>query len=328
MTHYILTQKPNTINVFMSYINNEEKPFINKEKTIAVLTKNLSSCEHIISMYNKYGSECISFLTENFILFDKKTQTILAFTAPNSPPHFYGITVTDSFWISTKLLDKNQRKTYKILSQNSSFIKTILQEPKITKCKRIRISEETKHKKMGNLLNALKGLFGNEERRILMLGIDGAGKTTILYKLKMGENINTVPTIGFNVESLQFRNIKFTVWDVGGQDRIRKLWRHYYEGTNGLIYVVDSNDVNRIEESSLELEKLLREDEMRNAVLLILANKQDLPNAVSVSELTERLGLHRLRDRAWNVQATCAMSGDGLHEGMEWLATSIKNSRK
>jgi len=180
---------------------------------------------------------------------------------------------------------------------------------------------------MGNLLNALRGLLGNEEKRILMLGIDGAGKTTILYKLKMGENINTVPTIGFNVESLQFRNIKFTVWDVGGQDRIRKLWRHYYEGTNGLIYVVDSNDVNRIEESSLELEKLLREQEMSNACLLVLANKQDLPNAVSVSELTERLGLHRLRDRAWNVQATCAMSGDGLHEGMEWLATAIKNNR-
>jgi len=173
----------------------------------------------------------------------------------------------------------------------------------------------------------LRGLLGNEEKRILMLGIDGAGKTTILYKLKMGENINTVPTIGFNVESLQFRNIKFTVWDVGGQDRIRKLWRHYYEGTNGLIYVVDSNDVNRIEESSLELEKLLREQEMSNACLLVLANKQDLPNAVSVSELTERLGLHRLRDRAWNVQATCAMSGDGLHEGMEWLATAIKNNR-
>jgi signal recognition particle receptor subunit beta len=95
-----------------------------------------------------------------------------------------------------------------------------------------------------------------------------------------------------------------------------------------LIYVVDSNDVKRIEESALELEKLLREEEMRNAVLLVLANKQDLPNAVSVSELTERLGLHRIRDRPWNVQATCAMSGDGLHEGMEWLSNAIKGVKK
>jgi len=178
---------------------------------------------------------------------------------------------------------------------------------------------------VGSLVSALRNLFGSEERRILMLGIDGAGKTTVLYKLKMGEVITTVPTIGFNVETVQYRNIKFTVWDVGGQDRIRKLWRHYYEGTHGLIYVVDSNDRDRIDESAIELEKLLREEELRDSVALILANKQDLPNAVSVSELTERLGLHRLRDRAWNVQACCAISGDGLHEGMEWLANAIKH---
>jgi ADP-ribosylation factor protein 1 len=181
---------------------------------------------------------------------------------------------------------------------------------------------------MGNLVKALKGLFGNEERRILMLGIDGAGKTTMLYKLKMGEIIDTFPTIGFNVETLQYRNIKFSSWDVGGQTRMRKLWRHYYEGTDGLIYVVDSNDVQRIEESSLELEKLLHEEELRNAVLLILANKQDLPNAVSISELTDRLGLRRIRDRPWNVQATCATSGDGLYEGMEWLSNMIFKNLK
>eukprot|EP01129_Flabellula_baltica_P003442 TRINITY_DN131_c0_g2_i1.p1 TRINITY_DN131_c0_g2~~TRINITY_DN131_c0_g2_i1.p1 ORF type:complete len:197 (+),score=46.78 TRINITY_DN131_c0_g2_i1:50-592(+) len=178
---------------------------------------------------------------------------------------------------------------------------------------------------MGGLLSAFKGLFGKEERRILMLGLDAAGKTTVLYKLKMGEVVTTVPTIGFNVETVEYRNIKFTVWDVGGQDRIRRLWRHYYEGTNGLIYVVDSNDRERIEESAIELEKLLREDELADASVLILANKQDLPNAVSVSELTEKLGMHNLRDRAWNVQATCAVSGDGLHEGMEWLSNAVKN---
>jgi len=178
---------------------------------------------------------------------------------------------------------------------------------------------------MGNLFDTLKGIIGKKERRILMLGIDGAGKTTILYKLKMGENINTVPTIGFNVETLQFKNIKFTVWDVGGQTRIRNLWRHYYEGSHGLIFVVDCNDVKRIEESAIVLESLLNSEEMRQAVLLVLANKQDLPNAISVSELTERLGLHKIRDRPWNVQATCAQSGDGLVEGMQWLANAINN---
>eukprot|EP01130_Rhizamoeba_saxonica_P005402 TRINITY_DN2159_c0_g1_i1.p1 TRINITY_DN2159_c0_g1~~TRINITY_DN2159_c0_g1_i1.p1 ORF type:complete len:204 (-),score=52.02 TRINITY_DN2159_c0_g1_i1:86-634(-) len=181
---------------------------------------------------------------------------------------------------------------------------------------------------MGGFFSIFKDLVGKEEKRILMLGIDGAGKTTCLYKLKMGEVVTTVPTIGFNVETVEYKNIKFTVWDVGGQDRIRKLWRHYYEGTNGLIYVVDSNDRERIEESALELEKLLQEEELHDACVLILANKQDLPNAVSVSELTEALGMFRLRDRQWNVQATCATSGDGLHEGMEWLSNAIKNQRR
>jgi len=178
---------------------------------------------------------------------------------------------------------------------------------------------------MGGLVAALQNLFDNTPKRILLLGIDGAGKTTVLYKMKLGETIHTAPTIGFNVETVQYRNIKFTMWDVGGQDRIRKLWRHYYEGTNGLIYVVDSNDTARIDESAIELEKLLKEEELSNATLLVFANKQDLPNAVSVSELTERLGLHRLRDRAWNVQACCAVSGDGLHEGLEWFSSAIKN---
>ena len=85
-------------------------------------------------------------------------------------------------------------------------------------------------------------LFGNKQVRILMVGLDAAGKTTILYKLKLGDVVTTIPTIGFNVETVEYKNIKFTVWDVGGQDRIRPLWRHYFQNTQGLIFVVDSND--------------------------------------------------------------------------------------
>jgi len=95
-----------------------------------------------------------------------------------------------------------------------------------------------------------------------------------LYKLKLGEVVTTIPTIGFNVETVEYKNLSFTVWDVGGQDKIRPLWRHYYQGTNGLIYVVDSNDRDRIEDAREELTKMLNEDEMRDAVLLVFANKQ------------------------------------------------------
>merc|ERR1719329_2012263 len=87
--------------------------------------------------------------------------------------------------------------------------------------------------------------MGKQEMRILMVGLDAAGKTTILYKFKLGEVVTTIPTIGFNVETVEYKNISFTMWDVGGQDRIRPLWRRYYQGTNGLIYVVDSNDRDR-----------------------------------------------------------------------------------
>merc|ERR1711874_586737 len=122
-------------------------------------------------------------------------------------------------------------------------------------------------------------MLSNTEMRILMVGLDAAGKTTILYKLKLGEVVTTIPTIGFNVETVEYKNISFTVWDVGGQDKIRPLWRHYYQGTQGLIFVVDSNDRERIGEARDELNKTLNEDEMRDAILLVFANKQDLPNA-------------------------------------------------
>ena len=139
-------------------------------------------------------------------------------------------------------------------------------------------------------------LFGNKEMRILMVGLDGAGKTTVLYKLKLGEVITTIPTIGFNVETVQYKNISFTVWDVGGQDRIRSLWRHYYRNTEGVIFVVDSNDRSRIGEAREVMQRMLNEDELRNAAWLVFANKQDLPEAMSAAEITEKLGLHSISE--------------------------------
>merc|ERR1719408_1146101 len=131
-------------------------------------------------------------------------------------------------------------------------------------------------------------LSSQKDMRMLMVGLDAAGKTTILYKLKLGEVVTTIPTIGFNVETVQYKNINFNVWDVGGQDKIRKLWRHYYTNTQGLIFVVDSNDRDRIEDAREELAKMLEEDEMRDAAVLVFANKQDLPNAMAAAEVTDK----------------------------------------
>ncbi|KHG02135.1 ADP-ribosylation factor [Gossypium arboreum] len=164
-------------------------------------------------------------------------------------------------------------------------------------------------------------LFAKKEMRILMVGLDAAGKTTILYKLKLGEIVTTIPTIGFNVETVEYKNISFTVWDVGGQDKIRPLWRHYFQNTQGLIFVVDSNDRDRVVEARDELHRMLNEDELRDAVLLVFANKQDLPNAMNAAEITDKLGLHSLRQRHWYIQSTCATSGEGI-DGMIELSVS------
>ena len=156
---------------------------------------------------------------------------------------------------------------------------------------------------MGNyIFNAFLRRFGNNTPvRLLMLGLDAAGKTTILYKMKLNETVNTIPTIGFNVETLQYKNLEFNCWDIGGQFKLRNLWQHYFDNTQGLIYVVDSNDEERIAESAEALAMVINEESMRDVPILVYANKMDLPNALSIPEISERMGLTRLRNRKWYV---------------------------
>ncbi|VAI23959.1 unnamed protein product [Triticum turgidum subsp. durum] len=136
-------------------------------------------------------------------------------------------------------------------------------------------------------------LFAKKEMRILMVGLDAAGKTTILYKLKLGEIVTTIPTI-----KLWSTRTSASLSGMSGV-KIRPLWRHYFQNTQGLIFVVDSNDRDRVVEARDELHRMLNEDELRDAVLLVFANKQDLPNAMNAAEITDKLGLHSLRQRHW-----------------------------
>ena len=158
--------------------------------------------------------------------------------------------------------------------------------------------------------------------------MDAAGKTTILYQLKLGEMTNTAPTLGFNVETVAYKNIEFMVWDMGGQDAIRPLWRHYYENAQALIFVVDSADAERLEEAKEELAKLMDEEELRDAVLLVYANKQDMPEAKSVQEVADDLELTSLQKRAWYIQACSASTGEGIKEGLDWLAGRLAGKQK
>ena len=185
---------------------------------------------------------------------------------------------------------------------------------------------------MGLLLSKLMKVYqslGQQNARILMIGLDAAGKTTILYKLKVNETVSTIPTIGFNVETVEpVKNVSFTVWDVGGQDKIRPLWKHYFNGCDGLIYVVDSADDQRFDEAKKELDWVLGDDEMRGVPIVVLANKQDLPNAKSSSDIGHALGVMQMQNRDWYIQGTCAVSGDGIYNGILKLSEMVKEFKK
>jgi small GTP-binding protein len=180
---------------------------------------------------------------------------------------------------------------------------------------------------MGAVQSIFNTLFKlKRDVRILMVGLDAAGKTTILYKLKLGENINTIPTIGFNVEQVVYKNLSFTMWDVGGQDKIRALWRHYYSGCEGIIYVVDSLDRDRMALTRDTLKHMLGDDELRSALVLVLANKQDMPGAMTAAEVGDKMELSSMRGRNWHCQPCCAVSGEGLYEGLDWMCAQMAKS--
>ena len=158
-----------------------------------------------------------------------------------------------------------------------------------------------------------------------MLGLDNAGKTTILYKLKLGKTSKTVPTVGFNVETVKHKNVTFAVWDCGGQERIRPLWRHYFTGTNALIYVVDSSDHDRLDESRKELLRVISDKELSNCLLIVLANKQDMEGSVKPKELMEKFDFDNLPgDHTWSVIPTVAINGTGLVEALNWISSHTK----
>ncbi|KAL8381497.1 hypothetical protein RB595_005657 [Gaeumannomyces hyphopodioides] len=177
---------------------------------------------------------------------------------------------------------------------------------------------------MGQSVSWLSGLiWSKKEIRILILGLDNAGKTTLLYRLKIGEVVTTIPTIGFNVESVTYKNLNFNVWDLGGQTSIRPYWRCYYANTAAVIFVVDSTDIERLQTAADELAAMLNEDELKDASLLVFANKQDQPGAKGAGDISQALRLGELRDRNWSIMACSAVDGSGVNEGMDWLVVSV-----
>lgn len=174
------------------------------------------------------------------------------------------------------------------------------------------------------LLTILKKMKQKEkEVRLLMLGLDNAGKTTILKKFN-GEDIDTIsPTLGFNIKTLEHRGFKLNIWDVGGQKSLRSYWRNYFESTDGLIWVVDCADRMRLQDCKQELQNLLVEERLAGATLLVFANKQDLPGALPAEKIRELLDLDSIKTHHWLILGCSAVTGDNLLKGIDWIIDDI-----
>ncbi|KAL9965995.1 hypothetical protein ACROYT_G024000 [Oculina patagonica] len=177
---------------------------------------------------------------------------------------------------------------------------------------------------MGLLFAKLFSWFSNEEHKVIIVGLDNAGKTTILYQFLMSEVVHTSPTIGSNVEEVVWKNIHFLMWDIGGQESLRSAWNTYYTNAEFLIVVVDSTDRERLAVTKAELYNMLNHEDLRQAGVLIFANKQDVKGSMSVAEISEQLNLTSIKDHGWHIQACCALTGEGLYQGLEWITNHIR----
>ncbi|KAM4860269.1 ADP-ribosylation factor-like protein 11 [Thomomys bottae] len=164
------------------------------------------------------------------------------------------------------------------------------------------------------------------EAQVVMMGLDSAGKTTILYKLKGHQQVETVPTVGFNVEPLETPgHMSLILWDVGGQTQLRATWKNYLEGTDILVYVLDSTDEARLPEAVAELTEVLEDPNMTCVPFLVLANKQESPDALPLLEIRNRLGLERFLNHCWELRGCSALTGEGLTEALQSLRSLLKS---
>ncbi|KAJ8364501.1 hypothetical protein SKAU_G00133320 [Synaphobranchus kaupii] len=176
---------------------------------------------------------------------------------------------------------------------------------------------------MGLLFAKLMTVFGDREHKVIIVGLDNAGKTTILYQFLAKEAVHTSPTVGSNVEEISVRKTRFLVWDIGGQESLRTSWNSYYCDTEIVILVVDSTDRERLTLTREELHRMLAHEDLQNAAVLVLANKQDMKDSMTAAEISQCLTLSSITGHSWHIQACCALTGEGLPAGLDWMRRGL-----
>lgn len=178
----------------------------------------------------------------------------------------------------------------------------------------------------GTTMGSVNSRGHKAEAQVVMMGLDSAGKTTLLYKLKGYRLVETLPTIGFNVESLEAPgHVSLTLWDVGGQAQLRAGWKNYLDSTDVLVFVLDSTDEARLPEAGAELVGVLDRPSMASVPFLVLANKHEAPGALPLLEIRDKLGLERFQGRCWELRACSALTGEGLPQALQSLGSLLKS---
>lgn len=176
-----------------------------------------------------------------------------------------------------------------------------------------------------SVVDWFKSLFWKQEMELTLVGLQNSGKTTLVNVLSSGSfQEDMIPTVGFNMKKVTKGNVTIKMWDIGGQTRFRSMWERYCRGVNAIVYVVDSADKEKFELSKKELHELLAKPPLAGIPLLVLGNKNDLPEAVSVEELIDTLGLKELEGREVCCYSISAKNNVNIEITLQWL---IKHSK-
>jgi small GTP-binding protein len=181
---------------------------------------------------------------------------------------------------------------------------------------------------MGNLFTKLyEYLYKLPQCKLMMGGLDASGKTTLLYQMKTGGVIQTTPTIGFNVESININNMEMNIWDIGARSKSFALYKHYFQDLDVFILVVDSSDPERFPEIQENIFHFFEDPQIENVLILVLANKQDLKNALNCSEIVEKLELNKIK-QTWHIQPISGLKGTGVNEAFQWVGDEMAKRKK